>query len=119
MAAADAALSILEAEPGRAAALRAKAARFAAELNAAGVACATQSAIVPIPVGDERLACEVSAELERAGVLIPAIRYPTVARGAARLRAAMDIGKSDADLQRTAMLIAQVLTQCRQRHPAP
>ena len=118
MAAADAALSILEAEPGRAAALRAKAARFAAELNAAGVACATQSAIVPIPVGDERLACEVSAALERAGVLIPAIRYPTVARGAARLRAAMDIGKSDADLQRTAMLIAQVLTQCRQQHPA-
>ena len=119
MAAADAALSILETEPGRAAALRAKAARFAAELNAAGVACATQSAIVPIPVGDERLACEVSTMLERAGVLIPAIRYPTVARGAARLRAAMDIGKSDADLRRTAMLIAQVLTQCRQQHPAP
>ena len=119
MAAADAALSILEAETGRAAALRAKAARFAAELSAAGVACATQSAIVPIPVGDERLACEVSTMLERAGVLIPAIRYPTVARGAARLRAAVDIGKSDADLRRTAALISQVMTQCRQRHPAP
>ena len=119
MAAADAALSILENEPGRAAALRAKAFRFATELNTVGVACATQSAIVPIPVGDEHLACEVSAALEREGVLIPAIRYPTVARGAARLRAAVDIGKSDAELRRTAALIAQLLTQCRQRHPAP
>ena len=119
MAAADTALSILENEPGRAAALRAKASRFAMELNTLGVACATQSAIVPIPVGDEHLASEVSAALEREGVLIPAIRYPTVARGAARLRAAMDIGKSDVDLRRTAALIAQLLTQCRQRHPAP
>ena len=109
MAAADAALSVLEAEPGRAAALRAKAARFAAALNAAGVACATQSAIVPILVGDERKACEVSAALEREGVLIPAIRYPTVARGAARLRAAVDAGKSDADIDRAATLIAELL----------
>jgi 6-carboxyhexanoate--CoA ligase len=109
MAAADAALSILEAEPERASALRAKAARFVAALNEAGVACATQSAIVPIPVGDERTACAVSAALECAGVLIPAIRYPTVARGAARLRAAVDIGKSDADLRRAAVLLSAAL----------
>ena len=108
MAAADAALSILEAEPGRAAALRAKAARFAAALNEAGMACSTQSAIVPILIGDERKACAVSAALEREGVLIPAIRYPTVARGAARLRAAVDIGKTDADLSRTVRLIASL-----------
>ena len=107
MAAADAALSVLEAEPGRAVALRAKTARFVAALNAAGVACTTQSAIVPILVGDERKACAVSAALEHEGVLIPAIRYPTVARGAARLRAAVDVGKTDADLRRaTACVIA-------------
>ena len=109
MAAADAALSILEAEPGRAAALCAKAARFAAALNAAGVACATQSAIVPIPVGDERRACAVSEALALEGVLIPAIRYPTVARGAARLRAAVDIGKTDAELQRVAVRVAELV----------
>ena len=106
MAAADAALSVLEAEPWRAPELRAKVARFVAALNAAGVECSTQSAIVPILIGDERMACEVSAALERAGVLVPAIRYPTVARGAARLRAAMDAGKSDTDLERAAALIA-------------
>ena len=106
MAAADAALSVLESEPWRAPELRAKTARFVAALNAAGVECSTQSAIVPILIGDERMACEVSAALERAGVLVPAIRYPTVARGAARLRAAMDAGKSDTDLERAAALIA-------------
>ncbi|MBQ6341280.1 MAG: 6-carboxyhexanoate--CoA ligase [Kiritimatiellae bacterium] len=108
MAAADAALSVLEAEPGRAAALREKAARFVSELNAAGVACTTQSAIVPILIGDEQKACAVSAALERGGVLIPAIRYPTVARGTARLRAAVDIGKTDADLSRTVKLLASL-----------
>ena len=110
MAAADAALSVLEAEPGRAAALRAKAARFAEALTVAGVSCATQSAIVPIPVGDERRACAVSEALAREGVLIPAIRYPTVARGAARLRAAVDVGKTDAELQRAATCVAAYLT---------
>ena len=110
MAAADAALSVLEAEPGRAAVLRAKAARFVAALNAAGVACATQSAIIPILIGDERKACEVSAALEREGVLIPAIRYPTVARDTARLRVAVDVGKTDAELQRAADLVAQYLS---------
>ena len=116
MAAADAALSILENEPGRAAVLCAKAARFVAKLNAAGVACATQSAIVPIPVGGERLTCEVSAALEREGVLIPAIRYPTVARGASRLRAAVDIGKSDAELQRVADLVAGLVNPHAKRN---
>ena len=106
MAAADAALSVLEAEPWRAPELRAKVAHFVAALNAAGVECFTQSAIVPILIGDERMACEVSAALEREGVLVPAIRYPTVARGAARLRAAVDAAKSDADLERAAALIA-------------
>jgi 8-amino-7-oxononanoate synthase len=45
-----------------------------------------RSAIIPLILGDERRAQELSARLLEAGVLIPAIRYPTVARGAARLR---------------------------------
>ncbi len=108
MAAADAALSVLEAEPGRATTLREKVARFVSDLNAAGVACSTQSAIVPILIGDEQKACAVSVALEREGVLIPAIRYPTVARGTARLRAAVDVGKTDADLSRTVKLLASL-----------
>lgn len=44
------------------------------------------SAIVPIIIGDESAAMQLSAQLLEEGYLIPAIRYPTVARGTARLR---------------------------------
>lgn len=44
------------------------------------------SAIFPVPVGDERLAVAVARRLWDEGFFVPAIRYPTVARGAARLR---------------------------------
>ena len=45
-----------------------------------------QSAIIPIMMGGESLAMETSQALLEMGFLVPAIRYPTVAKGAARLR---------------------------------
>jgi 8-amino-7-oxononanoate synthase len=45
-----------------------------------------ESAIFPIILGDEELAMNASRTLYRQGFLVPAIRYPTVARGSARLR---------------------------------
>ena len=47
--------------------------------------CGT-AAIVPIIIGDEEAAMKRSARLLEQGFLVPAIRYPTVARGSARLR---------------------------------
>ena|SRR3984893_9721640 len=44
------------------------------------------SAIFPWIVGDEEAALELSGDLQAKGFLVPAIRYPTVAKGAARLR---------------------------------
>jgi 8-amino-7-oxononanoate synthase len=44
------------------------------------------TAILPIILGDEQRALDVSEKLKEAGVLVPAIRFPTVARGQARLR---------------------------------
>lgn len=44
------------------------------------------SAILPWIVGNEGAAVDLSQELLREGFLVPAIRYPTVAKGAARLR---------------------------------
>jgi 8-amino-7-oxononanoate synthase len=44
------------------------------------------SAIIPIIVGDETKAVELASELRGQNIFIPAIRYPTVARGQARLR---------------------------------
>ncbi len=44
------------------------------------------SAIIPLMVGEESRALEMAARLHAQGILLPAIRYPTVARGRARLR---------------------------------
>ncbi|MDD5198594.1 MAG: 8-amino-7-oxononanoate synthase [Terrimicrobiaceae bacterium] len=44
------------------------------------------SAILPVRIGDERRALDRASALLEEGFLVPAIRHPTVARGAARLR---------------------------------
>ena len=48
-----------------------------------------RSAIIPILVGAEEQALELAAMLLENGFLIPAIRYPSVARGSARIRIAL------------------------------
>ena len=112
VAAADAALSVLEAEPGRVAELRRKVALFTDALAAEGLVVKTDSAIVPIPVGDARKAVAASAKLLERGFLVSAIRYPTVAKGAARLRAAVMASHADEDLRHAAQAIAEVLRAC-------
>ena len=47
---------------------------------------AVRAPIVPVVVGSEARAVALSAALRDAGVFVPAIRFPTVARGSARLR---------------------------------
>ena len=44
------------------------------------------SAIFPWIVGDEQAAIDLASALQSKGFLVPAIRYPTVAKGSARLR---------------------------------
>ena len=44
------------------------------------------SAIFPWIVGDEQAALELATDLQAVGFFVPAIRYPTVAKSAARLR---------------------------------
>lgn len=63
------------------------------------------AAILPVILGEESAAVDASRRLLDAGFLVPAIRYPTVARGAARLRITLsathtldeiaDLGKID------------------------
>ena len=56
------------------------------------------SAIVPIIVGAESAAMSVGENLRAKGFLVPAIRYPTVARGAARLRVTLSAAHTDQDI---------------------
>ena len=67
------------------------------------------SAIVPIVIGDEAKAMQVSAKLQEQGILIPAIRYPTVAKGQARLRASLMATHTHEQLQTAATTIAQII----------
>jgi len=67
------------------------------------------SAIVPIVIGDEAKAMLVSAKLQEQGILIPAIRYPTVAKGQARLRASLMATHTREQLQIAATTIAQII----------
>lgn len=109
MAAADAALSVLESEPERVEALRENAAFFVAELARHGVRAKTESAIVPVIVGDERRAVAMSAELEKRGFVISAIRYPTVPRSMARLRVALMSSHARQDLADAACAIGELM----------
>lgn len=58
--------------------------RAAAERNLA--VSSTDSAILPFPVADEAQAVRLSFRLKQMGMLVPAIRPPTVPRGKSRLR---------------------------------
>ena len=109
MAGASAALSILEDEPWRVEQLRKNVGLFVGALAEKGICVETQSAIVPILIGDERKAMTVSDALRKQGFLIPAIRYPTVARGVARLRAAIRSDHSESALRAAAKSIASVM----------
>jgi 7-keto-8-aminopelargonate synthetase-like enzyme len=48
-----------------------------------------QSAILPVVLGDSDRALEAADRLMEKGIFVPAIRFPTVARDAARLRVTM------------------------------
>ena len=62
------------------------------------VAAPSRSAIIPIILGDEAKAVEAAARLRERGLFIPAIRYPTVARGAARLRLTLTAAHTAEDI---------------------
>lgn len=111
--AALAALRILRDEPGRVARLQENAAFFRARLREHGVVAPGESAIVPLMAGDERVAVAAAKALRQAGILISAIRYPTVPLGAARLRAALRADHDEADLARAAAEAARHLIGCR------
>jgi len=56
------------------------------------------SPVLPIVIGDEAAAVEAAAALFERGVLVPAIRPPTVPRGTSRLRVALSAAHTDEQL---------------------
>jgi 8-amino-7-oxononanoate synthase len=105
IAAALAALDIIEAEPALVAAPLAKARSFTRSLNLP----LAQSPIVPVVIGEAVAALEASRALEAQGFLVVAIRPPTVPAGTARLRLAFSAGHSGADVARLAEAVRPFL----------
>jgi 8-amino-7-oxononanoate synthase len=108
IAAATAALNVIERDPAYAAEPLRKARLFARALNLPEA----QSAIVPVIVGDTDAALKASDLLRDQGFLVVAIRPPTVPAGTARLRFAFTAQHPDADIERLADIVrGRVLRQ--------
>lgn len=95
------AVEIADQEPGRRCRVLALADRLRSALLARGFSPGTsRSHIVPVRVGDSRVALTLSRRLEVMGLLVPAICPPLVPSGTARLRISLTAGHTDIDVDR-------------------
>ena len=101
VAAAIAALGVIEREPERLTLPLAKARAFT---RATGLPVA-QSAIVPVVIGQAEAALAASRMLEAEGLLAVAIRPPTVPEGTARLRLSFSAAHPDVEIARLAHIV--------------
>ena len=113
LAAASEALQLLQEEPQRVARLQENVRVFCAALAEHGVEARSETAIVPLIIGEESLAVKIAKDLERQGILVSAIRYPTVAKGAARLRVALAATHTEEELKSAAARIAACMETLR------
>jgi 8-amino-7-oxononanoate synthase len=65
------------------------------------------SPIVPVLVGDESRGMATAARLRERGLLVPAVRYPTVPRGKARLRISVTAAHRESDLEALASALQE------------
>jgi len=106
-AAALAALAIVEREPERSVRARRLATRLAAGLRSAGYdATDPAAAVLPVVIGEPDAAMALSARLLELGVLVTAIRPPTVPAGTSRLRATVMATHTDAEIDRVTAAFA-------------
>jgi 8-amino-7-oxononanoate synthase len=105
-----AALEVSAAESARRERLFASSRRLRAALGVA----AGDGPIVPLVVGSEKAALDLSRRLWDAGFFVPAIRPPTVPKGTARLRFSVTADHSEAEIEAAARVVAS----WRERHAA-
>ena len=68
-----------------------------------------KSAIIPILIGDETKAVAAAAGLRQQNIFVPAIRYPAVARGKARLRVTLTASHSTDDITTLVRALEQIV----------
>jgi 7-keto-8-aminopelargonate synthetase-like enzyme len=72
-----------------------------------GTPSSSGSAIHPWIVGDEQEAIDLARSLQGEGILVPAIRYPTVAKGSARLRITVTAAHAEAQIRALAAALTR------------
>ncbi len=72
---------------------------------------AKESAIVPVMIGPDDLAFEISHELLMNGVFIPPAVFPAVPKGQSRLRLSISAAHSIEQLEEAAQTIARVCSE--------
>jgi 8-amino-7-oxononanoate synthase len=106
VAAASAALELLESDPGRVERLQANAATLRAALAGEGFeAGGSETQIVPVEVGDAERTMQLSELMLERGVFAQGIRPPTVPEGTSRLRFTAMATHRPAELRRAAKLV--------------
>jgi len=68
-------------------------------LSALGIQNESRSPIIPIIIGDEAATVETSQKLYARGIFVPAIRFPTVPKGRARLRVTVTAAHEQPDIE--------------------
>jgi glycine C-acetyltransferase len=104
-----AALDLLDASDALRAQLQRNAERFRAAMGAAGFRLAGAGhPIIPVMIGDAKVAGEMATRLLAAGVYVIAFSYPVVPQGAARIRTQMSAAHSDDDIDRAVAAFVHV-----------
>jgi len=68
------------------------------------------SPILPLILGEESRALKAAEDLREQGIFVPAIRYPTVARGKARLRVTVTAAHTAEDVRTVGEALASFLS---------
>jgi 8-amino-7-oxononanoate synthase len=107
-AAARAALAIAQEDQDRRAGLLRRADQLRSALRQAGwKVLGGPGPILPVLVGGESRAVELAGRLLKEGLWAPAVRYPTVPKGAARLRVSLSAEHTDEDIAALAKGLSQ------------
>jgi len=106
---ATAAMALIDADPSIVRALHARIGEFRRACEAQGVAASSATAIQPVIVGESARVVALSAGLREAGLLVPAIRPPTVPQGTARLRISLSAAHTRVQVETLVSALAQAL----------
>ncbi len=109
---AAASIAVMRDEPQRQARVRSLARRVRDELSRQGVNLPPgDSPIVPVIVGTESAALGAAVLLRDEGLMVIAVRPPTVPRGSSRLRVTLSCDHSDEEVEKLIRLLSEIAKQ--------